>query len=144
MTPEGARIRDEENRTYLLQAFTELTERGYRCYITKEQENAFPSHRFFSCGYVITPSGIIILIQLDYFGGWNYTFLYLRTRENGCGCRCFDESVCEVSLEMIEAAELQGSLFAYRLKAERYSSPEAWLRGYWEADNLQLIGAEAA
>ena len=143
MTP--MQIRDKENRKYLLESLDKLSSAGYRCYITKENRDDTPPALQFGCyGYVITPNDNILSVQADYYGGWNFTFMYLRTQVNGVGCQCFEETVGEVNLETVQRAEYEGSLFASRLKAKRYSSPEAWLRGYWDADNLQLIGSEAA
>ena len=137
--------RDNENREYLVEVLTKLSASGYTCYITKpEDENASPAMCFSPYGYIFTPEKNILSVHTDYYGGWNFTFMYLRTKANGVGCQCFEKSVGEVNLETVQKAEYEGSMFACRLKAERYSSPEAWLRGYWNADGLQLIGAEAA
>jgi len=141
----SARKRDLENREYLMEALTGLSASGYTCYITKKEDDGTPPAQCFSpYGYIITPSKNILSVQTDYYGGWNFTFMYLRTVANGVGCQCFEKAVGEVNLETVQKAEYEGSSFAYRLKAERYSSLKAWLRGYWDADNLQLIGTEAA
>ena len=93
----------------------ELKTAGYKCYTTTKGK----------WGYIITPSDNVLYIQRDYFGGWTFSFAYLRSQQNGTGCMCLEKPVYDVSVETVKQAEEEGARFAHKLGAKLYSGSDA-------------------
>lgn len=132
-------MRQEEIERYreeMRQSMLELSKNGYKCYMVDRDG--------FLYGYMITPSDNVLCVQRDNWAyrGWNFSFKYVPRKETGSGCSCLEDPTPDMSIETVQRAEKEGSNFAYRLKATRYKSSEAWLKNYWKKEDLIPVTAE--
>ena len=100
-----------------------------KCYMTPNQSSSY--------GYVITPGGSILYLEVAY-GGFNVAFEYQRSKKTGGGCQVFD-MLKTVSQYTIEEAEKQGRELAYKYGATLYKTVEQWEKGCYNFENLEKI-----
>lgn len=134
--------KQEMLRNNFMEGMKLLSENGYTCYL-KDESNY---------GFVITPNDNILYMQLNdnVFIGWEISFKYKPT--TGCGdcCECvlenpkiktlgLESGIYEIDLDIIQKMEQAGWNYASRLKANLYSSSDAWFNSYWNKDSLQKL-----
>lgn len=124
----------QELRLELINFMREASQKGYQCYILKEDP-------FYLYGFFITPNNNIIYIQPESFGGWTFTLKYIPSQKNGSGCQCLENPVSNLSIEILEQAEKEGLQFARQLKAKLYQNSDQFLKKLWNPDSyIQIIG----
>ena len=84
--------------------------------------------------FLITPNQNVLSVYEGYFGGCNLALKYKPSRKAGSGCAAYDPYNCpsKWTLAMLKAQERELLIFARRIKAEFYSSPDEW-RAYEES-----------
>ncbi len=126
----------ERYREEMRQSMLELSKNGYKCYMVDRDG--------FLYGFMVTPSDNVLCVQRNVWAyrGWDFAFQYVPSQKTGSGCGCLEDPAPDMSIETVQRAEKEGSNFAYRLKAIRYKSSEAWLKNYWKKEELIPVTAE--
>lgn len=90
--------------------------------------------------FLITPSGNILSVYDEYFGGCNLSLRYVPSKKSGTGCSAYNPYECPVIWTMSMIAEKEQELlkWAKRMKVEFYASPEAFIEWYEGFYNTKL------
>lgn len=116
--------REQEERKELIKILKVAKEGGYKTYI----------HNECTFGY-ITNGSDVLYIQSDYFWGWNLSFVYKPSKENGSGRRCCS-NLSNVDLEIIEKAFKVENRLANDYQAKKYKNSQEWHDSYYNKDSL--------
>lgn len=127
---------EESKKAWMEQAIEEIKKvEGYRILKHKEHEWC----------YVITPRDNVLYVGVGYFQdfeGFDVSFRYIPSKENGSGCACNEPSkdpIFHFDKETLEKAENYGINFATQLKANRYASSEAYLSTLRDRDKYMEL-----
>jgi hypothetical protein len=112
---------------------------GYRVLTPPEPKPDFPRYNK-KYVFLITPSGNVLSINEEYFGGCNIALKYVPSRECGTGCAAYDPYECPTiwTMSMIEQKEKELVAWARRMKAKFYNSPDDFIKHYEEFYNVKL------
>lgn len=104
---------------------------GYKALMCKGKEGY---------GFLITPNGNVMMINEEYFSGYNISLKYVPSAKSGTGCAAYDEynAPTEYTMELIEEKEQELLKWARRMKVEFYASPEAFIEWYEGFYNTKL------
>jgi hypothetical protein len=117
-----------------------MIQNGYRVF---ESSNDRTGERY-DWLHVLSPSGAILYIQPEKYGGYHVTYEYVPSRETGTGCSCNDDPQDINSIEELQKLEQAGTEFARRLRVKEYwKSWDQFAAKNW-ATLTEYKGSEAA
>ena len=81
-------------------------------------------------------SDTIMYIQNGDFWGFDFSIEYKPSRKTGTGCRCNDESICEVDWDTLISLRRDGLDFAEKLNAKLWENADEWKAHQWNFSTL--------
>ena len=130
-----------DRRLCMMKVLDLAKENGCEVYIT-------PFESMYDYGFIIFPKELIkelkepcpidtiMCIELGDFWGWNFSIEYIPSKETGVGCRCNEDSICEIDWEELLHQRKEGLEFAGRLNASLYTSAESFKKKHWGFDKM--------
>ncbi|NCB43595.1 MAG: hypothetical protein EOM59_13395 [Clostridia bacterium] len=113
------------------EAIKTMKENGYQVFATKSSVRGSLSNVEGGWVFAVSPSGNVLYVQNDWFGGYTVSLQYVPSRKNGSGCRDNTFDVFgEITVDNLQKAERANVNFAHKLGAVLYSSAEAWKEKY--------------
>lgn len=105
-----------------------LVANGYRVFESRNKRDGAKYEWF----HVVTPSGSILYIQPEKYGGYTVSFQYVPNHTNGSGCSCNDNPSDINSIRDMLSLEDAGKAFAFKLRVgSYYKSWEHFAKGHW-------------
>ena len=81
-------------------------------------------------------SDTIMYIQNGDFWGFDFSIEYIPSKETGTGCRCNEESICEIDWETLLEQKREGLEFANKLGAKMYHDANEFKTHHYGFDKM--------